>query len=134
MASLNVHTTGKVDVDVVNSNRTAWTEQETVQVQDDFVVIKSVSPGEVLVLTDVIMMHNVLSTTDTFVAFVATSSNQCQTRTHVLPAYVSPLKTESINLSTGIEVPGGHQLCARVTAGPPTHGITFSFSGYFELP
>ncbi len=124
--------------------KSAWTQSVTVKASDwdpiaspGGVSVVVVGAGKTLLLTDVIMTHNVITTTATFRANIrrgpASNPTACATASLVLGPYVSPLETESIDLSTPIEFQAGEQLCIVIGGASGSDGITFNLVGV-ELP
>ena len=122
------------------SAQTPWTQSKTVLASD---YDPAVSPGGVLVfvldadesvtVTDVIMTHNINSTSGTFRANIgrgsASNATPCATAAPVLLPYVSPKETVSLNLTTGLAFAPGEQLCAYVGGASGSSGLTFTFIG-----
>jgi hypothetical protein len=127
------------DVNVVNTDRTPWEEVITVQQGDQGgtagVLVEKVPANEILVLTDVVMTHNVITTTSTFRANIrrgpASNATDCDTAGLVLGPYVRPEETVSINLTTGVVFEPDEQICVVVGGAVANQGITFTFIGYF---
>lgn len=117
-----------------------WDHGVTVKSQDNTAApggfpVYTVPANKQLVLTDVVMTHNVNTTTGTFRANIrrgpASNASACQTAGLVLGPYVRPSETIALDLTTGILFKSGDQLCIAIGgAGAPTEGVTFGFSGY----
>ena len=64
---LKVQTAGKANVNVVNSHRTLWDTSLTIKQGDegtkDAVPVESVPAGQALIVTDIVMNHNIKTTT-----------------------------------------------------------------------
>jgi len=130
-------------VNNVNTHRTWYDETVTVKSGDvggfAGVLVEKVPDNQHLILTDVVMTHNINTTTNTFRANIrrgpASNPVDCDTAGLVLGPYVSPDETVSINLTTGIEFGPGEQICVVIGgAGTPDEGVTFSFTGYLTNP
>ena len=123
------------------SAQTRWDYSVTVRASDwdpavnpGGVPVYVLGPTQQLSLTDVIMTHNLSTTTGTFRANIkrgpASNPTPCATAPGaLLTPYVSPLETVSLNLSTGIAFQPGDQICVVVGGASGTSGITFNFSG-----
>lgn len=123
-------------------NKELWEHVITVKAQDNTSTPTgfhsyTVPSDKNLVITDVVMTHNINTTTNTFRTNIrrGPSSNgaPCQTAGLVLGPYVRPNETVSINLSTGVLYNAGDQLCIAIggTTGS-NQGVTHSFTGYFK--
>jgi hypothetical protein len=97
------------------------------------VLVHVVGAGETLLLTDVVMTHNVTSTTGTFRANIrrgsASNPTACSTASPVLGPYVSPLQTVSLHLSSPLEFKSGEQICIVIGGASGTDGISFNLVG-----
>lgn len=123
------------------ANTQFWDYALTVKAQDNTTTptgfhVLTVPSGKKLVITDVVMTHNIITTSGTFRANIrrgpATNGSACKTASLVLGPYVNPKETVSLNLSTGIVFNSGDQLCIAIGGtGGPTEGVTFAFSGYY---
>lgn len=130
------------DVNVVNTDRTPWEAVTTVRQGDQGgtagVLVERVPANEKLVLTDVVMTHNVNTTTSTFRANIrrgpASNATNCETAGLVLGPYVSPDETVSINLTTGLVFEADEQICVAIGGAGANEGITFTFIGYLVEP
>ena len=126
-------------VNVVNSHQTPWDTVITVrqgeQGSSAGVLVERVPDGEILILTDVIMTHNVNTTTSTFRANIrrgpASNTDECETASLVLGPYVSPDETVSLNLTTGVVFEPEEQICVAIGGAGANQGISFTFIGYF---
>lgn len=129
-------------VNQVNTHRTFYDETVTVQTGDEGalagLVIEVVPDDQHLVLTDVVMTHNVNTTSTLFRANIrrgpSTNVTACEIAGLVLGPYVNPGETVSVNLSTGIEFGPGEQLCVVVGGAGAGEGLTITFTGYFANP
>ncbi len=124
--------------------KSAWTQTVTVKASDwdplvspGGVSVLVVGAGETILLTDVVVTHNVVTTSSTFRANLrrgpASNPTPCATASLVLSPFVAPLETESINLSSAIEFQAGEQLCIVVGGAAGTDGLTFNLVG-IKLP
>ena len=129
-------------VSVVNTHRDFYGETVTVKSGDEGVllgvVIEVVPSDQHLILTDVVMTHNVNTTSTFFRANIRrgpdTNVTACESAGLVLGPYVNPGETVSINLSTGIEFGPDEQLCVTVGGAGVDEGLTLTFTGYFTNP
>lgn len=129
-------------VNQANTHRTFYDKTVTVQTNDEGtlagVVIEVVPDDQHLVLTDVVMTHNVNTTSTFFRANIrrgpSTNVTACETAGLVLGPYANPGETVSVNLSTGIEFGPGEQLCVVVGGAGADEGLTITFTGYFSNP
>ncbi len=122
---------------------TPWNQSVTVKASDfnpavpGGVVVTIVGAGETLLLTDVVMTHNVSTTSATFRANIrrglATNPSACSSASLVLGPYVSPLETVSLNLSSPLEFKAGEQICIVIGGASGTDGISFNLVGV-KLP
>jgi hypothetical protein len=118
---------------------TPWSQSVTVRASDfnpavpGGVLVHVVGAGETLLLTDVVMTHNVTSTTGTFRANIrrgsASNPTACSTASPVLGPYVSPLQTVSLHLSSPLEFKSGEQICIVIGGASGTDGISFNLVG-----
>jgi hypothetical protein len=137
-ASIGMTQAQATNVNEINFHRNWWDLSLTVKSDDGVVHAFTVPQGRHLILTDVIMTHNVSSTTGTFRANIgrgpASNPSPCDTYDTVLPPYVSPAETVSINMTTGIEFLPGEQLCILIGSAGAGEGVTFAFTGYLAPP
>ncbi len=118
---------------------TPWNLSVTVKASDydptvpGGVSVYVVPAGETLLLTDVVMTHNVSTTSATFRANIrrgpASNSPACATASAVLLPYVSPAETVSLNLSSPLRFQAGEQICIVIGGASGTDGVTFSLIG-----
>jgi len=128
-------------VNIVNGNRDFFDAVATVLAGDQGasagVLIAKAPADKALIITDLVMTHNVNTTTATFRANFrrgpASNPTDCETAGLVLGPYVSPEQTVSIDLSTGLRLNAGEQLCLAVGGAGAGEGITVALSGY-EAP
>ncbi len=124
--------------------KSAWTQSVTVKASDWDAVLSPggvsvlvVGAGETVLLTDVVMTHNVITTSATFRANLrrgsAANPTPCSSATAVLTPFVAPLETVSLNLSSPLEFQAGEQLCIVIGGAAGTDGITFNLVG-IKLP
>lgn len=121
----------------------AWNHSATVKASDyspavpGGVSVVVVAPGQTLLLTDIVITHNVTGTTNTFRANLkrgsASNATPCATAVTVLAPYVSPLETVSLNLTSPIEFQAGEQVCVVVGGASGTDGVSLSLVGV-QLP
>jgi hypothetical protein len=125
-------------VNIVNASRAWFDLTETVQSGDvggPAGVMVAKAGQRALVITDVVITHNVNTTTDTFrVNFrrgPASNANDCDSAGLILGPYVSPGETVSVNMSTGLRLLPGEQLCVVVGGtADANEGVTFTLTGY----
>ena len=130
------------NVNVVNTDRTPWEAVITIRQGDQGdtagVLVARVPADQQLVLTDVVMTHNVSTANSTFRANIrrgsASNPSSCQTAGLVLGPFVSSNETVSINLTTGLVFEAGEQICVAIGGAGPNEGITFTFIGHFIEP
>jgi hypothetical protein len=116
---LKVQTAGKANVNVVNSHRTLWDTSLTIKQGDegtkDAVPVESVPTGQALIVTDIVMNHNIKTTTaihrGTIYRGSAGNAVACDNADSVLIPFVEPGGFQSIHLNTGIRFGPGEQLC-----------------------
>lgn len=116
-----------------------WTHSVTVKASDysssspGGVSVYVVAPGQTLRLTDVVMTHNVSSTTSTFRANLrrgpASNITPCATASPFLSPFVGPLETVSLNLTSPIVLQAGEQLCIVIGGAFGSDGVSFNLVG-----
>jgi hypothetical protein len=122
------------------SAQTPWTQTATVRASDydpavdgAGVTVLVLAADESLVLTDVVMTHNINTTSNTFRANIkrgsASNATPCASATPVLAPYVSPDETVSLNLTTGIAFAAGEQICVVIGGAIGSEGVSFTFLG-----
>jgi len=130
------------NINVINTHKDHWDLTTTVK-SDDLggpagVFLTKAPDNLAIVITDVVMTHNVNTTTGTFRANIrrgpANNPTDCETAGLILGPYVSPDETVSINLTTGLQLLPGEQLCVAIGGAGAAEGVTFSFSGYQTNP
>jgi hypothetical protein len=140
-ASAETSSQGPRSVNTVNTHRDWFDQTATVKASDTggpagVMVVKA--QQKALVITDFVMTHNVNTTDGTFrVNFrrgPASNANDCDTAGLILGPYVSSAETVSINLTTGLRLEPGEQLCVAVGGASGNDGVTFSLSGYEAHP
>jgi hypothetical protein len=132
---------GPNPVNVVNTHKSHFEHVATVKASDlggpaGVLVTKAVERA--IVITDVVITHNVNTTTETFRVNLrrgpAGNPNDCDTAGLMLGPYVSPAETVSINLTSGLMLKPGEQLCVVVGGAIGDEGATFTLSGYETSP
>lgn len=126
-----------------HASAVAWNANATVKASDYNPAVPGgtsvlvVAAGETVQITDIVITHNVTSTTSTFRANLrrgpASNIVPCATASPVLTPYVSPLQTVSLHLTSPIELQAGEQLCVVVGGASGSDGITLNLVGV-KLP
>ena len=120
-------------VNVPIGSVTLWELTETVQTGDPDLVY-TVPTGQLLVVTDAVITHNVNTTTNTFRVNIrrgpASNPTPCETAALVLGPYVSPDGTVSLSLTTGILFKAEEQICVVVGGAGANEGVSFTLTGF----
>ncbi|MEO0974299.1 MAG: hypothetical protein AAFX85_14505, partial [Pseudomonadota bacterium] len=64
----------------------------------------------------------------------STNANDCDTAALMLGPYVSPAETVSVNLTTGLRLAPGEQLCVAIGGAGDGQGISIAVTGYQVSP
>lgn len=132
---------GPMSVNSVNTHKDWFDTTATVKASDSggpAGVLVAKAQQKALVITDFVITHNVNTTDGTFrVNFrrgPASNANDCDTAGLILGPYVSSAETVSINMTTGLRLEPGEQLCVAIGGATGNEGATFSLSGFEANP